>query len=303
MSVGGVVMFASVRLPTGSWLFSCLFVSLACFIPNSLRAGEPATAKEVELIKNLPYFDGPTADPIKHKLDLYLPPGRRDYPTLLFVHGGAWSHGDKNFWFDLYGRLGKAFAQQGIGVAVINYRLAPGNKHPEQARDVAKAIAWVHKNIARYGGKPGELFIAGHSAGGHLVALVSSDEQYLKDVGMDPSAIRGVIPISGVYDVRPREMLFNMVFGTSPEERTKASPITHVKAGLPPFLLLHGDHELPHCDAPCACKFFDKLKEYHNTCRILPISQRDHMSIIARIIDPTDPGHEAILAFIRTARP
>lgn len=284
-----------------SILFICVLSPL--FLAASISQAADPAKPEVELIRDVAYVEGPTADPVKHKLDLYLPPGRKDYPLLMFVHGGGWSHGDKNFWFDLYGRLAKGFAQQGIGVAVINYRLAPKIKHPDQAKDVAKAIAWAHQNIAKFGGKPDQLFLAGHSAGGHLVSLVTSDEHYLADLGLNASALRGVIPISGVYDVQPKELLFNMVFGTDSKERTQASPISHVRAGLPPFLIMHGDHELPHCDGKCAEKFVDKLKEKQVTCRLLPISKRDHMSIIAKIIEPNDPGHEAILAFIRTSKP
>lgn len=289
-------------------LLTCI-LSILCFSSATWPAlgGEPPKkpdrSTEIEVIKDVAYYEGPDADKLKHKLDLFLPPGRRDYPLLMFVHGGGWSHGDKNFWFDLYGRLGKAFAQDGIGVAVINYRLAPGAKHPDQAKDVAQAIAWAHRNIAKFGGKADQVFLAGHSAGGHLVSLVTSDKQYLKEVGLDGSALRGVIPISGVYDVSPKELLFTMVFGKDEKQRAQASPISHVKSGLPPFLIMHGDHELPHCDGPCAEKFLHKLQENHVTCRLCPITKRDHMSIIARIIEENDPGHQAILAFIRTSKP
>ena len=101
----------------------------------------------------------------------------------------------------------------------------------------------------------------------------------------------------------PKELLFSIVFGKDEKERTQASPIAHVKSGLPPFLIMHGDHELPHCDAPCAERFYHKLEENHVTCKLMPIAKRDHMSIIARIIEPKDPGHEAMLAFIRTSKP
>lgn len=281
----------------------CMSVVL-CLAVTFVKASPPSALKaEVEQIRDIAYVEGPAADPVKHKLDLYLPPGRKDYPLLVFVHGGGWSHGDKNFWFDLYGRLGKSFAQEGVGVAVINYRLAPKIKHPDQARDVANAIAWAKRNISKFGGNADQIFLAGHSAGGHLVSLVTSDRQFLANLGLSSSSLRGVIPISGVYDVRPKEMLFNMVFGSDSDLRSSASPITHVKAGLPPFLILHGDHELPHCDGQCAERFHSKLKECNITCRLMPLTRRDHMSIIARIIEPNDPGHVAMLSFIRTAKP
>jgi len=268
-----------------------------------LTLATSAETPAVEVIRDLAYHEGKDADPVKHKLDLYLPPGRKDYPLLVFVHGGGWLHGDKNFWFDLYGKIGRSFAGQGIGVAVINYRLAPKSKHPDQANDVAEAIGWLYKNIAKYGGKAEQLFLAGHSAGGHLVSLVASDPRFLQAVGMSRTSIKGVISISGVYDVKPDVILFDKVFGTDADERAKASPITHVQAGLPPFLIVHGDHELPQCDGPCAEIFYHKLQDARVTCKLLPIAKRDHMSIIARVSEANDPGQLAILQFIRTSKP
>lgn len=272
-----------------------LLLTLSCLLPLE--------TPRYELVRDIPYFESSTADVKKHKLDLYLPAARKDFPVLVFVHGGGWSHGDKNFWFDLYGKLGRAFASEGIGVAVINYRLSPKVMNPEQATDVAHAIGWVSRNIAKYGGKPEQLYLAGHSAGGHLVSLVSSDPSYLDKVGLKPGNIQGVVSISGVYDVQDENPLFAKVFGKEVDKRHLCSPITHVKEGLPPFLILHGDHELPYCDGPCAEKFYGKLKDCKNTCRLLPIPQRDHMSIIARIAETNDPGQQAILQFVRTSKP
>jgi acetyl esterase/lipase len=257
----------------------------------------------IETVRDLPYWESPRADPIKHKLDLYLPVGRRDYPVVLFVHGGGWSHGDKKFWFDLYGRLGRGLAEKGIGVAVTNYRLAPQTKGLDQARDVARAFAWLHRNIRKFGGRADALFVAGHSAGGHLVSLIASDEQYLREVGLDSRAIRGVISISGVYDVRPELFLFERVFGPHSEVRRQASPIAHVKYGLPAFLLLHGDAELPHCDGPCVERFYESLQDAQVDVRINPIAKRDHLSIITRLSEVNDPAQQAILDFIHQHRP
>src|SRR5262245_62590551 len=104
------------------------------------RAGEEKTYS-VQTVKDVVYYDGPDQHKVKHKLDLYLPKGHKDYPVLFFVHGGAWAHGDKNT-FGLYGLLGAAYARLGIGVVVTNYRLSPEVKHPEHVKDVARAFAW-----------------------------------------------------------------------------------------------------------------------------------------------------------------
>jgi acetyl esterase/lipase len=270
-------------------------------LPGVESRSATRSSANIEIIRDRPYVEGPWADPAKHKLDLYLPAGRRDFPILVFVHGGGWSHGDKKFWFDLYGKLGKTLAGQGIAVAVINYRLAPRHLHPDQARDVARAVAWVHSRIARFGGNPGRLFLAGHSAGGHLISLIACDPQYLAEVGLGFSAIAGVIPVSGVFDVRPENLLFNRVFGTDSREKAQASPLTHVKAGLPPFLILHGDQELPYCGDEWARRFHDRLLQAGVSARRCPIADRDHLTIIAKISEPDDPALQAIVEFIRSS--
>src|SRR5690554_784518 len=86
---------------------------------------------EVERIRDIPYRNGDGADPVKHKLDLYLPRGVKGFPVLFFVHGGAWRSGDKR----LYGMLGETFAGMGVGSVIINYRLSPKVRHPEHVKD------------------------------------------------------------------------------------------------------------------------------------------------------------------------
>src|SRR5262249_16983924 len=146
------------------------------------------------------------ADPDKHKLDLYLPKGHKGFPVLLFAHGGGWKNGDKQeFEF-----LGKALAKNGIGVVCINYRLYPQVRFPANVEDAARAFAWVHQNIAKYAGRADQLFVGGHSSGGHLVSLLATDESYLKAERLAFTDIRGVLSISGLYAIpRGRFPLFD----------------------------------------------------------------------------------------------
>ena len=119
---------------------------IAALLPLLLGPAGAAAADsaryEVVKHRNLVYNAAKDADKEKHQLDLYVPKGAKDYPVMMFVHGGAWKSGNK----DLYAALGENFASQGIGTAIINYRLSGGNrttKHPDHVHDVAKAFAWV----------------------------------------------------------------------------------------------------------------------------------------------------------------
>jgi acetyl esterase/lipase len=250
---------------------------------------------EVEIVRDLAYYTGPDADGTAHKLDLYLPRGHRDFPVLFFVHGGSWRTGDKNF-LGIFGHIGKNLARRGIGLVSINYRLTPRVKHPEHVKDVARAFAWTWRNIIKYGGRQDELFVAGHSAGGHLIALLTTDPQWLKAEGVPPHCICGAVSISGA--LKPLNYpIFTEVFGSEPDQLHQASPIAHVRPGLPPFLLLYAEQDLPGCDGAAAEAFCKALHARHcEACMCcLP---RNHVSILWNAIYESDPVHRTMHSFI-----
>jgi acetyl esterase/lipase len=270
---------------------------LACLgSPASIHAAAPPADKTftVKTVKGVAYYEGPEQHKVKHKLDLYLPEGARNFPILFFVHGGAWSHGDKNF-FGIYTLLAKNYAVRGVGVVVINYRLSPGVQHPEHIKDVARAFTWTYRNIGKYGGDVKRLFVCGHSAGGHLVSLLTTDETYLKACGLTARVIRGVIPISGVYSIPDR--FLTKVFGN---EGRKASPLTHVRAGLPPFMILYADRDLIGCDKGPSEAFCKALVGKKTEARTVEIKNSNHFKIIWSAATANNEVSAAILKFIRT---
>jgi acetyl esterase/lipase len=290
-----------------SYIASITLVAWLSF-PIITRAGEPSqTAEktyEVKIVRDLRYNDAEDYHQTKHLLDLFLPKGAKDFPVLFFVHGGGWRHGDKNF-LGIYSALGTSFAKQGIGTAVINYRLSPEVKHPEHIKDVAKAFAWTEKNIGKYGGRADQVFLCGHSAGGHLVSLLATDESYLKAEGLKTSAIKAVMPISGVYAVPDdflkspfARRLFDSAFGEDADARNQAFPMAHVRTGLPPFYILYADGDFPGCDL--VSKAFAKaVKDKKGTAEVLEVKKRNHLSIISNLSDDDDPAGKALLSYIR----
>lgn len=219
---------------------------------------EPVELSEENVYRDLPYWPGSDYDPRKHRLDLFVPETGPGWPVLVFVHGGGWNHGDKDLRIgeeQVYSNIGRHYAKRGIGVAVINYRLLPEVTWPDQVRDVARAVAWVHRRIGDYGGNPRRLFLSGHSAGAQLSSWVALDGTYLAELGLTPRIIRGVIGVSGVgYDmVDPKTYELGVDidyliprFRLDQDDQSwqrSASPIFHVSAEAPPFLLLYGDRE------------------------------------------------------------
>lgn len=173
------------------------------FVPQrKAPAAEPGSPRsyEVQSFRNIAYFDGPGADCLRHRCDVFAPKGCQNCPVVLLVHGGVWTIGDKSC-VGLYSAVGKFLATNGIVAVLPNYRLWPWVKHPEHIKDVARAFEWTVRNCEKYGGNADNLFLVGHSAGGHLVALLATDESYLKAEGLSRANIRGVMPICGVYRI------------------------------------------------------------------------------------------------------
>jgi acetyl esterase/lipase len=247
---------------------------------------------EVEVVRDLPYYEGSDADPVRHRLDVYVPRGQKDFPVLMFVHGGAWRSGVK----DLYSPLGQLLGQHGIGAVIINYRLSPAVKHPAHIQDVARAFAWTYANIGKYGGRKDRLFISGHSAGAHLVALLATDPAYLKAEKRAVSDIRGVIALSGVYVITPSKTM-ETAFGKDLETCRQASPLTHVSGNHPPFLIVYADQDYPKIDAMSEA-FCKRLQGCKCEAASLKIEDRTHITIIVRMAQATDPTTQALLTFI-----
>jgi acetyl esterase/lipase len=279
---------------------ACTLVTvLTLSLPRTAAAADAVEPKtfEVKSVKDLTYYEGAEKDKAKHQLDLYLPKDQKDFPVLFFVHGGAWVHGDKSF-MNMYSGLGRFYASQGIGAVIINYRLSPGVKHPEHVKDVARAFAWTVKNIDKYGGRPDQIFISGHSAGGHLVALLATDEEYLKAEGVSDKNIKGVLAISGVYEV-PAKVL-PQVFGTDEKMCYAASPIHNVKEGLPPFLIVYGDKDLKYCDKEPAQAFYSALKDKGCDATICEIPESNHIMTLLSASSADAAVSKKMLDFIRT---
>ena len=288
--------------------------------PVQRQRREVVIPADVQVIRDVVYrdlCDGEDAKKQKNKLDLFLPKEKKDFPVMIFVHGGAWRHGDKNH-FGLYSSLGAYWAHQGVAVAVINYRLSPEVKHPEHVKDVAKAFAWVHKNITTHGGRADQIFLCGHSAGGHLVSLLATDETWLKAEGLSSKSICGVIPISGVYRVfgvsagaglnqQPDEKdapvagtgnaFLNSIFGPGEAVHRAASPLVHVHPDLPPFLVVCADKDLPLLPEQ-AKAFAAALKAKKCEVNLLEVADRNHMSVLMSSRKDDDPVGKAMKEFI-----
>ncbi|TXI10608.1 MAG: alpha/beta hydrolase [Novosphingobium sp.] len=186
------------------------------------------------------------SDPLQ-VMDFWAPAGAKNVPLVLYVHGGGWKRGSKDT--AMGNALPGHLRDQGYAFASINYRLVPAATVEQQASDVAQALAYLLARADKLGIDRSKVVITGHSAGAHLVALVGTDEQYLRKAGLSFADIDGVMPNDGAaYDV-PRQMeqagrlladTYKQAFGTDPVRQKALSPVFHAAApNAPRFLLLH----------------------------------------------------------------
>lgn len=185
-----------------------------------------------------------------HNLSVF-PAQGPSHSVLLFFHGGGWTSGYPE-WMHF---MAPALAARGVTFVSAGYRLAPAHVFPALLDDAADAVAWVHGHIAGHGGDPSRLFVGGHSAGGHLAALLACGSGWRKGRGLPPQPLRGCLPVSGVYrfgegsglSAKPRFL------GEDPDNPRLASPLRVLEAGAsPPWLLAHGERDFPHLVAQAA---------------------------------------------------
>lgn len=274
------------------WIYSNP-VSLRAPGLADLRLPSMEIAPSVDVRKDFTYVDGPEDQVGKHRLDLYVPKEKTPAPVFFFIHGGAWKYGDRA----QYLPLGNRYAQAGYLTVLPSYRLAPKHRFPAQIDDVAAAFAWTVQHVAEHGGDTNRIYVGGHSAGGHLAALLALDGRQLEKHGLSPKLIRGVLALSGVYNLTALGSESD-VFGSDPAERRDASPLFHLQTGAPPFLVTY-----------CQWDYFSlpaQAKELHAALRqaglvseLVYVAGQNHISEMLNVTASDDPTATAALRFMR----
>ncbi|GAB4522660.1 MAG: hypothetical protein OHK0046_35540 [Anaerolineae bacterium] len=241
----------------------------------------------VETQRDIPYTIGISRDE-RQILDVYIPADVEDYPVLMFVSGGGWVDGNK----DWVGNVGRTLARSGIGVVTVNHRLAPQANFQQQVSDLAEAFAWIKTRIAEYGGDPARVAIGGHSAGGHLIGLLATDPAYLQAVGYSTEDVAGVLLVSAVLEIE--QGMFSGISAMLPdaEAARAASPLILVNAlqdtsaeqppTRPPFLLLVAESDYDALKTQAAA-MQTALENANISVQSATITNRDHFNIITMI--------------------
>lgn len=215
---------------------------------------------------DLRYGEGP-----RERLDVFSC-GTPASPTLVYIHGGYWQTNDK----EPYAFMGEGVLPAGFNLAVIEYTLAPAARLDQIVREVRAAVAWVIEHAKELGGDPGRVFVAGHSAGGHLTAMA-----------MDDPRVAGGVAISGIYDLEPIRLNYlNDKLGLDPAEAARNSPILHLPSRAAPLVVTVGLGELPELVRQSE-EYAAAWKRHGLEGWYLPLPGHEHFSILEELAQPS----------------
>lgn len=193
----------------------------------------PVWAAHYKTVENIPYRStGDAYMKERCKLDVYYPTDMSDCPTVVWFHGGGLEGGNK--W------IPDELKNSGVVVVAVNYRFLPKVNISDCIDDAAAAVDWTFKHISNYGGSTKKIVVAGHSAGGYLVDMITLQKKWLAKYGSDADSIAALMPFSGQvithFNVRKSK-------GVGPLTPTidEFAPLYHVRKLSMPVVIISGD--------------------------------------------------------------
>jgi acetyl esterase/lipase len=293
--------------------FPSLFLSLALVAVGSSGS---SLAAEMVIHRDIAY-----AEPKNERqcLDVYSAAGAKEEtqkagmgrPVVVWIHGGGWHQGDKSALAvgtpEQHTFKPQAIVDRGGVFVAINYRFVPNVDLKAMTGDVAKAIAWVKRHVAEYGGDPETIMVMGHSAGAQLAALVCTDERYLQAEGLTLRDIKGCMPVDGAAyfpalqaeNPDPNKTAkFRKAFPVGSE--SELSSVVHIAKdkGIPPFLVIClADRPESHSKLQSEI-FVHYLTLAGVPAKVVPVAGKTHETLNADLGLPNDEATKAMLAFV-----
>jgi len=239
---------------------------------------------------DLPYGDGAA-----ERLDVF-PTPREGSPLLVYIHGGYWRALDKSD----FSWVAPPFVDHGVAVAVPNYGLAPATRIEEIVRQMLRAIAWLYRKADDLGFDPQRISVAGHSAGGHLTAMMMAAiwPRYAEDLPED--LIKGALAVSGLFDLEPlmHAPFLNVDLQLDLERVSALSPARMLPATRAPIYTAVGGDESSEFKRQSALL----AKRWPtNVVREVPMAGFNHLTVSEELANPASPLFDAALELIHKA--
>lgn len=241
----------------------------------------------------------------EQKLDIYAPrKPATPKPVMIFIHGGNWNSGQKS----TYRFFGKRFARKGIVTVIIDYPLSPTATYNEMAEASAQSVAWVQQNISRYGGDTSRVFVSGHSAGGHLAALIALDPRYFDARSLSqPIAGAVLIDAAGLdmynYLLEMKYASTNTYIKTFTNEPTawkQASPRYYLNPEIPPLLIYQGGKTYASIEKGTEA-FMKDFRAIRPNAHYKIQKGKKHVPMITQFFFPWNPLYKEIISFLESS--
>ena len=289
-------MIVRTRQPWALLAFALLLGLGAALRPaaQTITDTPQATVAQPAPMRDVAY--GPDA---AQRFDIDLPAHTTGAPTLFYVHGGGWAFGDKA---RQVANKRARWTRGGAFFVSTNYRMRPVADPLQQARDVAAALAEAQRVVARAGGDPDHFVLMGHSAGGHLVALLAARPDLVREAGARPWRAT-VLLDAGSVDVvktmtspRGRIRLFRNAFGDDPDFWHAVSPMHQLDAATTPILAVCASARRDSCAANHA--FVDKAAGFGTRTKLM--QQALSHAEINRVLGEENAYTREVEAFMKT---